>query len=69
MSRFWVKIGSVVGILFLFIVLILQNVTVVAVKLFFWSFQLPLIVLMLISLLVGFVVGLLVYGLAAQKLH
>ncbi|URA09319.1 LapA family protein [Thermospira aquatica] len=67
MSRFWVKITSVVILLLLFIILILQNVTTVAVNLFFWSFQLPLIVLMLISLLVGFVVGLLVYALSVQQ--
>ncbi len=67
MSRFWIKIGSVIVLLLLFIILILQNVTTVAVNVFFWSFQLPVIVLMLISLLVGFVVGLLVYALATQQ--
>jgi|GEM_PF-2212044 uncharacterized integral membrane protein len=61
MSRFWVNVSILIAVILLFIILILQNVTMVPVNLLFWSFQIPLIVLMLICLLGGFVIGLLVY--------
>lgn len=67
MSRFWVQVGILVGILVLLSILILQNVTMVVVSLLFWSFQLPLIVVMLLFFLGGFVVGILVAALAQFK--
>ncbi|NPV38755.1 hypothetical protein BREVNS_1875 [Brevinematales bacterium NS] len=67
MSRFWVQVGILVGVLVLLSVLILQNVTMVVVSLLFWSFQLPLIVVMLLFFLGGFVVGILVMALAQFK--
>ncbi|MFN3659658.1 MAG: LapA family protein [Brevinematales bacterium] len=63
MSRFWVQVGIVVGVLILLSILILQNVTMVAVNILFWSFQLPVIVVMLLFFLGGFVVGILVAAL------
>ncbi|MCX7883356.1 MAG: LapA family protein [Brevinematales bacterium] len=67
MSHFWVKVGILVGILLLLSVLILQNVASVVVNLFFWSFQLPLIVVMILFFLGGFVVGIIVAALAHTK--
>jgi len=61
MSRFWVNVSILIAVILLFIILILQNVTMVPVNLLFWSFQIPLIVLMHICLSGGFVIGLLLY--------
>lgn len=67
MSHFWVKIWTLVAILLFLIVLILQNAGSVGVTLLFWSFQLPLIVVMLLFMLMGFIVGILVTALANMK--
>lgn len=67
MSKFWMKIGVLVLTLLLFTLLILQNVTPVAVKLLFWSFPLPLIVVMMLFFLGGFVVGLVIASFTYYK--
>ncbi|MFN4216065.1 MAG: LapA family protein [Brevinematales bacterium] len=64
MSKFWVRVGIVIVTLLLLTILILQNVVMVNIQLLFWSFPLPLIVVMLFFFIGGFIVGLVVAGAA-----
>lgn len=53
----------------LLVILILQNLSSTVVKLFFWELNLPLTVLILVVLLLGFFIGYLVHSLQTAAVH
>jgi uncharacterized integral membrane protein len=48
---------AVLGLVVLFVIVIFQNTEVVKIRLLFWTLSMSRIILLLFSLLVGFVVG------------
>lgn len=56
------KLIGIILILLIFVLSIVQNLNVTAVHLLLWKFSLPVIAMILIVLLLGFVLGLLTAG-------
>lgn len=53
------KLGVSIILIVLLVILIVQNVTVTTLRLFFWEVPSPVIAVVLVSLMAGFIVGLL----------
>ena len=51
------KMIVAVGLFLLILVIILQNTQVVTLRLFFWDFSLSRIVLITMTLVIGFIIG------------
>jgi len=64
-----VKLASVAVIALLAVIVIFQNTDVVETKLLFISIQMPRVVLLVGTLLIGFVLGLLAAGRIARRRH
>jgi uncharacterized integral membrane protein len=53
------SVAVIITILVLFTVFVFQNVHTVALKIFFWEFQMPLILMIFLLFVAGFVFGVL----------
>ncbi len=56
------KLIGIILILLILVLLIVQNLSVAAIHLLFWKFSLPVIAMILIFILLGFLLGLLTAG-------
>jgi uncharacterized integral membrane protein len=63
---FGIRLGTAIVLLVILVVLIVQNVTAATLRLFFWEFSVPVIAVVLVSLLAGFLIGLLFQSLTAR---
>jgi uncharacterized integral membrane protein len=61
------KLVSIIILLILLIVIIIQNTTSVKVSILFFGFDAPVIVLIFVSLFIGFLIGLLTYSLVSKQ--
>jgi len=67
MSRVWMKVAGVIIVFALVMILMVQNASPVGLRVFFWGFSLPLIVLLFITFMLGVVVGLVLMSLSLRK--
>jgi uncharacterized integral membrane protein len=51
--------AAVIAILVIFTVFVFQNIHTVALKIFFWEFQMPLILMIFLLFVAGFISGVL----------
>ncbi len=51
----------------IFLIIVLQNTEEILVTFFFWSVTLPKIVVLLISALIGFVAGILIFSMTTKR--
>ncbi|HMU41808.1 MAG TPA: LapA family protein [Ignavibacteriaceae bacterium] len=51
----------------IFLIIVLQNTEEILVTFFFWSVTLPKIVVLLISALIGFVAGILIFSITTKR--
>ena len=63
----YVKLGIVAVVAILLLLYIFQNVTRVPFNFLFWSFEWPLWLIILVSLVIGFLVGMLVNTLLVRR--
>lgn len=66
-SFFGLKLILVIVLLILTVILILQNLNIASIQVFFWGFSAPVIAVILVSLLIGFLLGLLVLSFVTGK--
>ncbi|MDP6357024.1 MAG: LapA family protein [Planctomycetota bacterium] len=62
-----IKIGAVVVMLILFVTAMIQNLGAVPVTFLMWSPRLPMILVLLISVIVGFIGGILFTTIRAKR--
>lgn len=64
-SFFGIKLVFVLILLILATILIVQNTKLADISVFFWGFSAPVIAVVLVSLLIGFLLGVLVFSFAS----
>jgi lipopolysaccharide assembly protein A len=61
------KLVSIIVLLILLMIIIVQNTASVKVTILFFGFDAPVIVLIFVSLLIGFLIGLLTFSLVSRQ--
>lgn len=64
---FGLKLVFLLILLVLAVILIVQNLNSAPIQVFFWGFTAPVIAVIMVSLLIGFLLGMLVLSFAGKK--
>ena len=61
------KFAFILILVGLFVVFIVQNVTVVEITFLFWSFQVSRVLLLFLALLIGLIIGWILHSIAVHR--